>query len=67
MRVVWVQSYERKDWYDGVAMKILIDAFIDKHKIHIREISKDQDKESAVWLTKSGTDPAKRKIEGIRR
>ncbi len=60
LRVVWAQSYERKDWYDGVSMGILIDAFMDKHKIHVREISKDQDKESAVWLTKSSTDPVKK-------
>jgi len=35
----------KKDWYDGVSIRIVIDAFMDKHKIHIREISKDQDKE----------------------
>jgi hypothetical protein len=62
IRIVWTHSYEKKDWYDGVSIRIVIDAFMDKHKIHIREISKDQDKESAVWLTKSSTDPSKKSL-----
>jgi hypothetical protein len=67
LRVVWAQSFERKDWYDGVSMKILIDAFMDKHDIHVREITVEQDKESAVWLTKKTTDPVKKKLEKLKR
>ncbi len=62
LRVVWMDSYERKEWYNGTVMRILLDAFMDKNSIHVREITVGQDKASAVWLTKSSTDPAKRKI-----
>ena len=59
LRVVWMRDYERKDWYNGVGMKILLAAFSDKHHIPVREISNEESKESAVWLTKAENDPAK--------
>jgi len=67
LRIVWPQSYERKEWYNAIAIKILIEAFIDKHNIHIREIPVEDDKESAVWLTKKTTDPVKKKLEKLKR
>jgi hypothetical protein len=60
LRVVWGRDYERKDWYDGAAMGILIDAFGSKHGIHIRQIAVEQSKHSAVYLTKASTDPDKK-------
>ena len=40
-------------------MKILISAFSDKHHIQVREITAEESKESAVWLTKAENDPEK--------
>lgn len=57
LRIVWMRDYERKEWYSGVAMKILIQAFTDKHKIHVKEITVDECNDSAVYLTKKSTDP----------
>ena len=34
-------------------------AFSDKHRIQVREITAEESKESAVWLTKAENDPAK--------
>jgi hypothetical protein len=59
LRVVWMQGYERKEWYNGVGMKILLAAFSDKHHIQVCEITAEESKESAVWLTKAENDPAK--------
>ena len=59
LRVVWMRDYERKDWYNGVGMKILLSAFSDKHHIQVREITVEESKESAVYLTKLENDPAK--------
>ena len=59
LRVVWMRDYERKEWYNGVGMKILLSAFSDKHHIPVREITAEESKESAVWLTKAENDPAK--------
>lgn len=59
LRIVWMKSYEKKEWYEAVAMKILIQAFIDKHDIHVREITADECNDSAVYLTKKSTDPEK--------
>ncbi len=60
LRVVWGRDYERKDWYDGAAMGILLEAFGMKHGIHIRQIAVEQSKYSAVYLTKASTDPDKK-------
>ena len=57
LRVVWGRDYERKDWYDGAAMGILLEAFGMKHGIFIRQIAVEQSKYSAVYLTKASTDP----------
>jgi len=57
LRIVWMESYERKEWYNAIAMKILIQAFTDKHKIHVKEITVDECNDSAVYLTKKTTDP----------
>jgi hypothetical protein len=62
LRIVWMRDFEKKEWYDGVSMKILIQAFMDKHGIHIREIPIEESKESAVYLTKKDTDPAKKRF-----
>lgn len=59
LRILWMKDYERKEWYDGIAMKILIQAFSDKYGIHVREITPEQDNYSAVYLTKTATDPEK--------
>ncbi|HNW81739.1 MAG TPA: hypothetical protein PKG52_02495 [bacterium] len=59
LRILWMRDFERKGWYDGVAMKILIQAFSDKHGIPVREITPEQDNYSAVYLTKTSTDPEK--------
>jgi len=61
-RVVWGHSYERKDWYDGAAMRILIEAFGVKHNIHIREISIEQSKPHAIYLTTRLVDPEKKHL-----
>lgn len=59
LRILWMKDYERKEWYSGVAMKILIQAFSDKHGIHIREITPESDSHTSVYLTKTSTDPEK--------
>jgi len=61
-RIVWGHSYERKDWYNATAMKILIEAFGQKHNIHIREISLEQSKPHAIYLTKKELDPEKKRF-----
>ena len=61
-RVVWGHRYERKDWYDASAMRILIEAFGAKHNIHIREISLEQSKPHAIYLTKKELDPEKKHL-----
>lgn len=60
LRVVWGRDYERKEWYDGAAMGILLEAFGMKYGLYIREIPVEQSKHSAVYLTKASTDPDKR-------
>ena len=52
LRLVWADGYETRDWYNGAAVRIVIEAFIQKHGIHINEIAKSREKKSHIWLTK---------------
>ena len=60
LRVMWMKDYERKEWYNGIAMKILLQAFYDKHGIYVREITSESDSHTSVYLTKTSTDPEKK-------
>ena len=52
LRIVWADSYETRDWYNAEGVQIVIEAFIQKHGIHINEIVKSRAKKSHIWLTK---------------
>lgn len=52
IRIVWVRDYEKREWYDHSKVEEIIEKYIDKYGIYIREITKERDKKTSVWLTK---------------
>ena len=57
LRVVWADSYEKREWYNGEGVRIVIEAFIQKYGIHINEIAKSREKKRHIWLTKRANAP----------
>ncbi|MGI6394937.1 MAG: hypothetical protein ACOX2F_09490 [bacterium] len=52
LRVVWMKNYEKEEWYNGIGMKILMQAFSDKHGINVKEVTVDECGGSTIYLVK---------------
>lgn len=59
LRIVWGPNFEKKDWHDHKIMDAIIESFKRRTKIHIHEISIEEDSRTAVYLTKAANDPSK--------